>query len=268
MQNQVFRNFIRKLLNEEKVSFSSIATSIKRSGDFNTLVAGGFIEHQPAISGGGSIGLKNRTALEKYYASKFPGSETGNTAIGNINAFRNTKAAKRQSQNVVLIRGQKAVLFNELRVDLGFYTKAYGTFSGILLRLETDKICFVENLDSFLLAEQVIGDDYTFIHTYGGIGASVIQKIKADEMLVFPDYDFIGLHNFLMVKSIFQHAKLFVPANYRTLYDTKSRTIKTKQGREQQPSKQVLASDVLEVVNIRKDIFEQKKFLEQQALFK
>ncbi|MFC4213540.1 hypothetical protein ACFOWA_20285 [Pedobacter lithocola] len=268
MQNQVFRNFIRKILNEEKISFSSIAASIKGSSDFNTLINGGFIAHMPAITGGGSIYLKNRIALEKYYAAKFPGVEAGNTAIGNIHAFRNTKAGKRQSQNIVLIRGKKPVLLNELTVDLSFYTGAFGAFSSILLHLETDKICFVENLDSFLLAEQVIGDDFTFIHTYGGIGASVVQKIKAEEILVFPDYDFIGLHTFLMVKNIFHYTKLFVPDNYKALYDTKSRTIKTKQGREQQPSKQVLECNEEIVVKIRTDIFEQKKFLEQQALFK
>jgi hypothetical protein len=71
-----------------------------------------------------------------------------------------------------------------------------------------------------------------------------------------------------MVKSIFEQSKLFVPDNYKVLYDTKSRTIKTKQGRQQQPSKRVVDSNEEDVIRIRTNIFEQKKFLEQQALFK
>ena len=86
--------------------------------------------------------------------------------------------------------------------------------------------------------------------------------------MVFPDYDFKGLHNYLLVKSVFANAKLFVPNNYETLLQTKSRTIKTKQGRTQQPSKQVLDCEEEIVVKIRTDIFKTGHFVEQQAVFK
>jgi hypothetical protein len=152
MQNQVFKNFIKKLLNEGKINFSSIAKAVKGANDFSTLINGGFIEHQPALTGGGSIYLKNREALEKYYKAKFPFDEETNSSIGNVNAFRNTKASKRESQNVVLIRGKKSVLLNGVEIDLSYYTKEFGTFATILNDLEADKVCFVENLDSYLLA--------------------------------------------------------------------------------------------------------------------
>lgn len=269
MQNKTFKNFIKKLLNEGKVSVSQVGNSIKRTSDFNTLINGGFIEHIPAVTGGGSIHIKNRNALEKYFTDKFPGEiENTNTAIGNVNTMRNTKAGKRESQNVILIRGQKKVLLNGIETDLKKYTETFGTFSAMLKTLETDKVCFVENLDSYLLAEQVINNEFVFIHTYGGIGKSVVSKIKAKEVLVFPDYDFKGLHNFLLVKSVFENTRLFVPNNYDILFKTKSRTIKTKQGREQQPSKQVLESEEEIIVKIRTDIFKHKQFLEQQAVFK
>jgi hypothetical protein len=134
--------------------------------------------------------------------------------------------------------------------------------------LETNKVCFVENLDSYLLAEQVIDNEFVFIHTYGGIGKSVVNKVTAKEILIFSDYDFKGLHTYLMVKSFWANTKLFVPENYNSLFENKSRTIKTKQGREQQPSKEVLASEEEVVVKIRTDIFKNKRYLEQQALFK
>ncbi|OFY86675.1 MAG: hypothetical protein A3F72_15675 [Bacteroidetes bacterium RIFCSPLOWO2_12_FULL_35_15] len=269
MQNKTFYNFIKRLLTEGKINASSLGSSIRRSDDYKTLLEGGFLETTLAVTGGGSVIVKNKQALEKYFSDKFP-SELQNTftAIANVNSLRNTKAGKRISQNVVLIRGQKHIVLNGTNVDLKKYTDTFGTFSASLNGLETDKICFVENLDSFFLAEEVIGNDYVFIHTYGGMGKSVINKVSAKEILIFPDYDFKGLHNYLLVKSIFTNTKLFIPDNYEALFSAKSRTIKTKQGREQQPSKQVLESDEKNVVKIRSDIFKHKKFLEQQALFK
>lgn len=257
------------MLSEGKVNASVIGNSIKQTGDFNTLLNGGFIEHLPAVTGGGSFYIKNKSALERYCADKFPGeNENNNTAIGNVSSLRNTKAGRRESQNVILIRGRQTILLNGIETDLKKYSDLYGTFSATLKNLEANKVCFVENLDSYLLAEQVIDSDFVFIHTYGGIGKSVVSKTKVKEILIFPDYDFKGLHNYLLVKSIFADTRLFVPENYEALFQTKSRTIKTKQGREQQPSKQVLESEEETVVKIRTDIYKHKKFLEQQAIFK
>jgi hypothetical protein len=156
-----------------------VGHSIKRTSDFTILINGGFIEHLPAKTGGNYF-IKNREALEKYFADKFP-IENGNvfTAVGNVNSMRNTKVGKRDSQNIILIRGQETVLLNGIEIDLKNYTDTYGTFSAALKSLEANKVCFVENLDSYLLAEQVIKKGYVFIHTYGGIGKSVISKTIA-----------------------------------------------------------------------------------------
>jgi hypothetical protein len=269
MQNKTFKNFVKKILDEGKISASQVGNSIKRTSDFTTLINGGFIQHLPAKTGGGSFYVKNKEALEKYSADKFPG-ENGSvfTAITNVNSMRNTKAGKRESQNVILIRGQETVLLNGVETDLKIYTDAYGTFAATLKSLEANKVCFVENLDSFLLAEQVIKNGFVFIHTYGGIGKSIVSRTTAKDILVFPDYDFKGLHNYLLVKSIFANTQLFVPNNYEILLESKSRTIKTKQGRTQQPSKTVLESEEEIVVKIRTDIFKTGHFVEQQAVFK
>lgn len=268
MQNKTFKNFIQKILNEHKINASQIGISIKRSTDFITLLNAGFIEHLPAKTGGGSYHIKKANALEKYFFEKFPEAQLNNcTAIDNVHSFRNTKAATRKSQNLVLLRGQHAVILNGFETNLREYTEKYGTFSATLKSLETEKICFVENLDSYLIAEQIISSEFVFMHTYGGLGKSTLDKIKAKEILIFPDYDYIGLHNYLLVKSVFPNAKLFVPDNYEILLKTKSRTIKTKHGRLQQPSKTVLESQEEIVVKIRTDIFKTSHFVEQQAVF-
>ena len=85
--------------------------------------------------------------------------------------------------------------------------------------------------------------------------------------MICPDYDFKGLNNYLLIKEFFPDVQLFIPQNYEELFKTKSRPIKTKQGREQQPTKRVLESEDEFVVKIRTDIFKYKQFLEQQAVF-
>lgn len=204
MQNKTFKNFVQKILKEGKISASQVGNSIKRTSDFTTLLNGGFIQHFPAVTGGGSFHIKNKEALEKYFSEKFPEEQKNNlSAIDNVHSFRNTKAAKRGSQNVILLRGEQVVLLNGIETNLKEYTEKYGTFSATLKSLETNKVCFVENLDSYLLAEQVVSNDFVFIHTYGGIGKPIVSKVNAKEILVFPDYDFKGLHNYLLVKSVF-----------------------------------------------------------------
>ena len=268
MQNKTYKNFISRLLNDGKATASSIGESVRQSGDFNSLIAAGLIEQKPSVTGGTTYYLKNRPALESYFNEKFPTAiGEADTAIYNVHAFRNSKAAKKNSQNVVLLRGRQSVFLNHDSLDLLSFTEKFNVFSCVLKELDTQRVCLVENLDSFLLAENCIDSSFVFVHTYGGIGRSVISKVKAEEILVFPDYDFKGLHTYLLAKSIHLQTRLYVPENYDDLFKQKSRTIKTRNGREQQPSKAVLNSTDEMVVKIRTDIFKTKMFLEQQAIF-
>ncbi len=268
MQNRTFYNFLKKLLEEKKINTSKISATVKRSRDFHTLETAGIIKQIPSITGGGSYEVKKHETLLKYFNDKFP-EELQNTysAISNIKTFRNTKAGKRVPQNVILVRGFKKVEINGIEIDLAHYTGLFNTFSAKLGKLKTSKVCIVENLDSYLLAEQVIDKDYVFVHTYGGLGKSTLKKIVTDEILLFPDYDFKGLHNYLMTKQIFEQTKLFVPENYDELFSKHSRSIKTKKGREQNPSELVKTSTEKNVIKIRNDIYNTKHFLEQQGLF-
>src|ERR1019366_2049632 len=107
MQNKTFYNFVRRLLSEEKINASQVGDSIKLSSDFDTLIKSGLIGYKPAITGGGSIVCNDKESIKKYFADKFPSElQKSFTAIDNVNSLRNTKAGKRESQNVILIRGQ------------------------------------------------------------------------------------------------------------------------------------------------------------------
>lgn len=268
MQNKTFYNFLLKLLEEERINASLISASVKKSSAFVTLLNGNFISYSQAKTGGGSYIVNDKESLQRYFDSKFPRElQESYSAIGNIGTYRNTKAGKRISQNVILLRGFKDIKINSEIVELEKLTNLFGLFSAQVNKLETDKICIVENLDSFLLSEKVIDKEFVFVHTYGGLGRSVLKKFRTKEVVIFPDYDFKGLQNYLMVKKVFPYATLFIPTNYEDLFKTYSRTIKTKEGRDQNPNKEVKESVDEDVVKIRTDIYKTRHFLEQQALF-
>ena len=229
MQNKTFYNFLNKIISEERLNSSSVAQSVKNSGDFKTLLTCGFIEYQKAVSGGGSYVVKNNEKLKKYFADRFPKQlHDSFTADANVGTFRNTKIGKRISQNIVLVRGFKNIQINDNIINLGKYTKDFGTFSAQVNTIKTEKVCIVENLDSFLQAERVMNNSIVFIHPYGGLSKSVVKKLNSNELWVFPDYDYKGLQNYLMVKSIFPNSKLYYPKDYENLFKKYSRSIKTK----------------------------------------
>ena len=110
-------------------------------------------------------------------------------------------------------------------------------------------------------------NSFIFIHPYGGLSKSVVKKLSVNELWVFPDYDYKGLQNYLMVKSIFSNSQLYYPKDYENLFKKYSRSIKTKNGKEQNPNKIVQESKDPLVCKIRTDIYKTKRFLEQQAFF-
>lgn len=268
MQNKTFYNFLRTLLLNHKMTDSAIPASVKKSGEFELMKRMGIIRYDSA-SVGGSYVVDSVGELEIYFRDKFPSdlkSET--TSVSNVKTFSNSKARKRQSQRVIFVRGNNEVIVNGQKVNLKNSTTDFGIFSAMLQSLVVEKICFVENLDCFLMAEQIIPTDYTLIHSYGRLGANTLKLITAKEVMHFPDYDFIGLKEYLLLKEVFPLSTLFFPSNYDELYKKYARSIKTKNGREQKPSAKVLNSNDVFVVKIREQIFESKRFLEQQALFK
>ena len=136
-------------------------------------------------------------------------------------------------------------------------------FSVVPNSVIADSICFVENLESFLNAEKLLGEKYLFAHKYGRIGKESISMIKAKEVLVFVDYDFNGLDEYLRIKNVFKSAKLYVPSNYDELFNTQSATLK---GNKAKMSNAVKVSKDSVVVEIREQVARTNRFLEQETL--
>jgi len=269
MQNLLFHNFLKDLIEVRRMPQSGIAKSILRSKDFQILEIAKFIELKTAINKGKYYEVVNEEHLIQHFKNSFPNEVSDRfTAIQNARSLRDSKGRKKESQRIVLLRGNNAIIANHSELNLSEHTKKFNVFAIQLNHLQADKLCFIENLDCFMVAEKTISTDYTFIHIYGRIGIENFKNIKTNEILFCPDYDFVGLNEYLKMKSIFPNTKLFFPENYDELYKEYSKQLKKKNGMEQQPTNQVLQSQEEVVSKVCKQLLETKHFLEQQIIFK
>jgi hypothetical protein len=268
MQNLLFYNFLKGLIEVKRMPQSSIAKTILRSKDFLILETAKFIELKTALNKGKYYEVINEEHLQQHFKNSFPNDVNDRfTAIQNAKSLRDSKGRKKESQKIVLLRGSTQIISNNKEVSLSEYTLQFNVFAMQLKQLKADKLCYVENLDCFMVAEKTINFEYTFIHPYGRIGIENFKNIETAEILFCPDYDFIGLNEYLKMKSIHPHTKLFIPDNYDDLFKNYCKPLKKKNGKEQQATNRVLQSNDELVSKICAQLLETKHFLEQQIVF-
>lgn len=250
------------LLENRSVSKSSIPSSVARSDKFHNLLEAGILIYK-RLGRGFKVEVAKESEFEKFFATSFPEQVVANSKSGNIKKYRNSKAAKVDSSPIFLLRGFATCQINEQTVDLKKQTLEFGLFSVMPNSMVANKIAFVENLETFLNAEKLLGKEYLFIHKYGRIGKESISMIQAEEVLVFVDYDFNGLDEYLRIKGVFKNAKIYLPKNYTELFYKHSTTLK---GNKAKMSRAVKASNDSVVVKIREQVAKTNRFLEQEAL--
>lgn len=253
---------VYKELKMNSVPSAQVPKSVRSSLLFQNLQQAKIIDKKKA--GRGSIFfVKDRESYNSFFSQHF--SETDNSLItkaSNILKLRDSKARRVESKPLFLVRGFSTVIVNKSEVDLKHYTETYGLFSILNPSIKASKICFVENLESFLKAERLFGQDYTYVHKYGRIGIRSLSAFECDEVIVFVDYDFNGLDEYLRIKSHFPNAYLYLPDNFDELFGKSSRPIKG----QQKQSIRVAASVLPEVVKIRELVSKTSYFLEQEIL--
>lgn len=250
------------LLENKSVSKSVIPKSVLNSGTFQNLLQAEILK-QSKLGRGFKIDVSKEIEFEKFFKSLFPEQDVSKTKSGNIKKYRNSKATKIDSSPIFLFRGFSTYKINGQIVDLKKQTRDFGLFSVIPNSVVADKICFVENLETFLNAEKLLGNEFLFVHKYGRIGKESISMIKAKEVLVFVDYDFNGLDEYLRIKEVFMNAELYIPSNYNELFHKHSASLK---GNKAKMSKAVKTSDDSTVVKIREQVARTNRFLEQETL--
>lgn len=267
MQTQLYYNFLSLLLNEQKISAARVSRNVRNSDDFKNLNRSGIIKKERTSNGGFNYVVVKSKELHDYFNNKFPNPvSTFTSGVANVKTFKDSKAKNRKSQRAVLLRGNNRVRVNGTEVDLEYCTKHFGLFAATIESVEASRICIVENLDVFLRAEEVVSDDYTFLHSYGRLGKDLVSRLNADKFLVFSDYDFVGLKEYLLVKSVRPNTEFFMPDDYESLYRGFAKSLRTQDGREQKTVSIVKESHDGIVVRIREQLINNNKFLEQQAL--
>jgi 5S rRNA maturation endonuclease (ribonuclease M5) len=253
--------FYRELKSSD-VPAGQIPAGVKNSLVFKNLLEARIIDARR--SGRGSLlYVKNSESFSSFYNHHFSDlDETTISKSSNIRRLRDSKARRVESKPLFLLRGFKKTIINELQIDLRYYTETFGQFSVVKPSLESEKVCFVENLASFLAAEHLFGNEWIYIHKYGRIGTNSLALLEAKQVIVFVDYDFNGLDEYLRIKSRFPDATLYLPENFEILFNDYSKQIKG----QQKQSKRVAASSLPEVVMIRELVAKTNYFLEQEIL--
>jgi hypothetical protein len=246
---------------EGEISFSKIPKGITKSSAFKNLTDANILR-VIKTGRGKTVRVINPPAYEKFLKAHFPEEVAGNSRAANISKLRNSKAVKRIGSNISFLRGVGKISVNNIEVDLADYTRLYGLFSAYNPDLIIDKICIIENLETFLNAEKVFHTSYTYLHKYGRIGSEFLKKMKVNEVLVFSDYDLIGLDEYLKVKEFFPGATLYVPDNFTLLFEKYSAPLREKQ----LASVRVKGSNEPMVIQIREMVLKSNRFLEQEIL--
>ena len=252
----------KTLLENGSLSKSAIPYGVLHSDRFKNL-----LDAEVLISAkhgrGFKIEVAKETEFKRFFDSSFPNPNVSKSKSGNIKKYRDSKASKVDSKPIFLFRGFSSYIINGKSINLKEYTSDFGVFSVIPDSVVADKICFVENLETFLNAEQLLGKQYLYVHKYGRIGKDSISMFKAKEALVFVDYDFNGLDEYLRIKKVFKNTSLYVPFNYNELFDTQSVSLA---GNKAKMSDAVKASKDPTVVRIREQVARTNRFLEQETL--
>jgi len=124
-----------------------------------------------------------------------------------------------------MLRGFCTIKIDNNIINLQDYTEKFQLFACSTTKIEVASICIVENLDTFLVAEKLLGKKFVFLHKYGRIGKEAISILHAKGVLVFVDYGFNGLEEFLRIQEIVDHAKLYIPENYEELFAKYSKSL-------------------------------------------
>lgn len=262
MQEIEFR-FYEKLKKLGFVSGSNVPKTIIKSKEFNSLTLSKIVIREK--KGRGHIYIINKEdKFNDFYNKCFPNANI--KVVDEITSqlkFKNTKAVFTEKERVILIRGNNNIIVDDIEVDLKSTTQNYGFLGMLFKKLYASKVCYVENLQSFLMADKLLGDEYVYIHFYGRLPkVDILKRLSCEEYLHFGDYDFTGLNEYLRACELYNNCNIYIPNNFDEIFDKYSKTREEKDVQH----KNIKESTNPNVIRIKNKI-EKGLFLEQQILF-
>ncbi len=251
-------------IREAPVTARSLPAGMRDSTEFKQLLDSRIIRREKR--GRGYVyRVADEEAFAAFLESIFPVDEAEEPVaegVANVAHYRDSKARQRPGKRIFLLRGWREVIVNDFTVSLEEHTANFGFFAAGIRKAGLGKVCSVENLDAFMAAEEVLGDSWTFLHPYGRIGSQPIRGIQAEEWLHFPDYDYTGLEEYLRIKEVHPHARLYLPDNLEALHRRFSKPMKAGS----RMKKRTLTSQLPEVARVRSLLEKTGRFLEQEIL--
>lgn len=251
-----------RLLQDSSLPLSQVPSGVANSATFQGLLTAGILQKERQ-GRGFLLRVAREDAFGEFFRNSFPEAVAASSRASSIRRLRNSKAGRAERSPVFFLRGFSPLLLNGTRIDLHHYTTRFGFFGLADPVFSCDRICFVENLECFQQAEKRLGTNYIFAHKYGRIGRKSLAGIQAREVLVFVDYDFTGLAEFLRIQAVYPQATLYIPDNYDELFRKYSCSLSEKQTKMPERVRQ---SQDPAVVKIREDVVRHNRFLEQEIL--
>lgn len=259
MNHTDFRTY-KKLKENSFLTEKSIPKSIINSDHFKGLVSSLILEKRKS-GRGFRYQINKAIEYDDFFKTYFPEDIEVRVKSDNVRKFRNSKIGKTTASPIFMLRGFQNINIDNDLVNLEDYTSKFKLFACTATKIQASQICIVENLDTFLVAEKLLGYNFVYVHKYGRIGKESISCLFTEKLLVFVDYDFNGLEEFLRIKEVFEFAELFVPENYDDLFQKYSQSLK---GNKAEMSERLKHSSESNVIRIRESIIRNNRFLEQQ----
>lgn len=258
--NQVEYKTYLKLRHERFLTEKVVPKSVLNSHVFKGLMDAGIIEKSRSGRGFRYVVTKS-IEFESFFKTHIPEDIEVHDKTDNVRKFRNSKVQKILTTPIFMLRGFTTIRINGHDVDLNSHTQNFGLFACNTNEIEVRNLCVVENLDTFLVAEKLLGTQYVYLHKYGRIGKESLSGLNVEQVLVFVDFDFNGLEEFLRIKEVFGYAQLFVPENYDELFAKYARSLKDNKA---EMTVRIKQSNDEHVVKIRESVLRNNRFLEQQ----
>lgn len=259
MNQTDFRTY-KKLKEDSFLTEKVIPKSVLSSSHFKGLVSSLILEKTKS-GRGFKYEINKQTEFENFFTTHFPEDIEVKDKSDNVRKFRNSKIQKTVTTPIFMLRGFETIKINENKLNLEDYTKKFLLFACHAEKIEAKYICIVENLDTFLVAEKLLGKKFVFLHKYGRIGKESLRSLFTNQLLVFVDYDFNGLEEFLRIKEVFDFAQLYIPENYDELFQKYSQSLKDNKA---EMTNRIKQSSDGNVIKIRESIIRNNRFLEQQ----
>jgi len=246
--------FLDRLLSEGEIRESAISKQMKKSDIFSQLVNAKALLREKRGRGAVWIVAKPDVIQDyrHHHCPDFTPDETKGERYNLIRATRDSKSSTRRSFRLMFARSNVPFKLNGETIS----TKE--PIGRRLDMIEAPKLCFVENLENFMLNTQLVNDGYTLLFPVGRLGAPLFERVKSQHIMHFGDLDYVGLNEFARVKTFFPDAKLYIPKNYFDHALKSGKTITKKQA----------ASDaLLRLCKADADIKRVYDFIQQHNLF-